>query len=258
MARLRVRAADLGLPAPPHPLRLAFQVRENRVAVLVQAPGAAAGPTRDWVETLGPGEVIERGDDDLVHMWAIFEPVPKRWADIVNLFELRTVHVRPDGGAEVALVGSRDDVHRTIEGTRFSGVEVLGVETIDARGSRVLTGRQEEATRAALRAGYYEVPRGLSLTELADRLDVSPSALSELLRRAEGRALAHLMGEALHETGTELGALGELGSLVEEEPGPAPAQRAGTAAAEVDEADEAADDEAETVVGRDEAATGSG
>lgn len=203
MARLRVRSDDLGLPAPPEPVRVAFQVRDNQVVVLVQAPGGGGGTVRRWLDGLGPREVIERGDDDLVHLWAVFEPVPRRWAKIVNLFELRTVRVEPTGEAEVALVGLRSEVLRVIEGAHFSGVEVLGVEAVDPSTRRVLTDRQEEAAKAALRSGYYEVPRGLSLTVLADRIGVSPSALSELLRRAEGRALAALLGGPIHEAGGE-------------------------------------------------------
>lgn len=204
VARLRVRAVDLGLPSPPEPLRLAFQVRDNQVVVIVQAPGAGRRTVRQWVDALEPRDVIERGDDDLVHLWATFEPVPKRWAEIVNLFELRTVRVEPTGEAEVALVGPRSEVLRVIEGAHFSGVEVLGVEAVDPSTRHVLTERQQEAAEAALRSGYYEVPRGLSLTMLADRIGVSPSALSELLRRAEGRALAALLGGPIHEAGNEL------------------------------------------------------
>ncbi|MFB6081005.1 MAG: helix-turn-helix domain-containing protein [Haloferacaceae archaeon] len=48
-----------------------------------------------------------------------------------------------------------------------------------------LTGRQREAVRAALDAGYYEVPRGATTADVADRLDCAPSTAAEHLRRAE-------------------------------------------------------------------------
>lgn len=203
LARCRVRSIDLGLPAPPVPVRLAFQVRDNTLVVVVQARVDAEGSAREWVDALEPRQVIERGGDDLVHLWAIFEPVPDRWADIVNLFELRAVRVDPDGRAEIALIGSRRDIHRTIEGARFSGVEVLGVEALGPAGHHLLTERQEEAARAAVQAGYYEVPRGVTLTDLAHREGVSPSSLSELLRRAEGRVMAKHLGESIKEAGEE-------------------------------------------------------
>jgi predicted DNA binding protein len=47
-----------------------------------------------------------------------------------------------------------------------------------------LTEAQFEALDAALDAGYFAIPRETSLSELADRLEISHQALSERLRRA--------------------------------------------------------------------------
>lgn len=46
-----------------------------------------------------------------------------------------------------------------------------------------LTARQREALVAALDGGYYEIPRGTTLTELAEELGISRQAASERLRR---------------------------------------------------------------------------
>lgn len=47
-----------------------------------------------------------------------------------------------------------------------------------------LTEKQQELLTVAYEEGYFEVPRGISQDELADRLDVSKSAISQRLRRA--------------------------------------------------------------------------
>ncbi|MFC4987858.1 helix-turn-helix domain-containing protein [Saliphagus infecundisoli] len=47
-----------------------------------------------------------------------------------------------------------------------------------------LTEAQEEAIRAAYELGYYDVPRRISLEDLATELEISHQALSERLRRA--------------------------------------------------------------------------
>lgn len=47
-----------------------------------------------------------------------------------------------------------------------------------------LTPEQEEALQAALEHGYFEIPRGISMEELADELGISHQALSERFRRA--------------------------------------------------------------------------
>lgn len=56
-----------------------------------------------------------------------------------------------------------------------------------------LTECQYRALVLAVQRGYYEVPRGTTLEELADELEVSHQALSERLRRATGS----LVGDAV-------------------------------------------------------------
>ncbi|MXV64463.1 bacterio-opsin activator [Natronorubrum sp. JWXQ-INN-674] len=47
-----------------------------------------------------------------------------------------------------------------------------------------LTPEQQEALEAALEHGYFEIPRGISMEELAGELGISHQALSERFRRA--------------------------------------------------------------------------
>ena len=49
-----------------------------------------------------------------------------------------------------------------------------------------LTDKQQELLTIAYDEGYFDVPRGISQDELADRLGVSKSAISQRLRRAMG------------------------------------------------------------------------
>jgi predicted DNA binding protein len=48
-----------------------------------------------------------------------------------------------------------------------------------------LTDRQDEALRIAYERGYFDVPRRASLEDIAVELDISPSSVSERLRRAQ-------------------------------------------------------------------------
>lgn len=56
-----------------------------------------------------------------------------------------------------------------------------------------LTPKQQELLTVAYEEGYFDVPRGISQNELAERLDVSKSAISQRLRRA----IAELCGSSL-------------------------------------------------------------
>lgn len=56
-------------------------------------------------------------------------------------------------------------------------------------GDHGLTPQQWETLSVAHEMGYFEVPRAITQEELASRLDVSPSAVSQRIRRATNRLL---------------------------------------------------------------------
>ncbi len=57
----------------------------------------------------------------------------------------------------------------------------------------LLTDRQRECLDAALREGYFEVPRECTLADLAETLDIDKSTASEILRRGERRILGAVL-----------------------------------------------------------------
>lgn len=59
----------------------------------------------------------------------------------------------------------------------------------------VLTDKQRETLALALREGYYERPRETDLSNLADRLDISKSAVSQRLRTAEIKLIKAALGQ---------------------------------------------------------------
>ena len=63
----------------------------------------------------------------------------------------------------------------------------------EALGKYNVTEKQREALVAALEAGYFSVPREVTLEELADRLDISSNALSTRLRRGHANLLTNTL-----------------------------------------------------------------
>ncbi|WP_211694350.1 helix-turn-helix domain-containing protein [Natronomonas salina] len=119
--------------------------------------------------------------------------------------ELRLVVVPPirygsDGHPELTVVGSEGSLTALVEALReWAGVsvDVRTVGTFDRRHGTVagdLTDRQFEAVETATELGYYAAPREASLADVADALDVAEGTASELLRRAESRLMAGLVG----------------------------------------------------------------
>ena len=59
----------------------------------------------------------------------------------------------------------------------------------------ILTARQEQILRIALEAGYYEFPRKITIRALAEKLELSVSSLSEIIRRAEKNVIVNYFDE---------------------------------------------------------------
>ncbi|WP_049941677.1 helix-turn-helix domain-containing protein [Haloterrigena turkmenica] len=77
-----------------------------------------------------------------------------------------------------------------VDVTRLTGIDDL------ASAGTPLTETQYETIRTAQELGYFEVPRRITLKELAAELDVSHQALSERLRRCHAALVsAELTGE---------------------------------------------------------------
>lgn len=65
--------------------------------------------------------------------------------------------------------------------------EILSLRSVKAAG--LLTDRQEKVMGLAYQLGYFEFPKHISLTGLAERLGVAKSTLSEILRTGEAKVL---------------------------------------------------------------------
>ena len=57
-----------------------------------------------------------------------------------------------------------------------------------------LTADQQVALETAHREGYFDVPRGISQAELAEKLDISPSAMSQRIRRGMDQVIGSELG----------------------------------------------------------------
>lgn len=70
-------------------------------------------------------------------------------------------------------------------------------KVVRLKSDSVLTAKQEQIIKYAIESGYYEFPRKITLKELAKRLNISPSNLAEILRRAEKNILEIYIRERL-------------------------------------------------------------
>jgi predicted DNA binding protein len=93
-----------------------------------------------------------------------------------------------NGWFEFELTGTRQTFDRFRSTLEEGDVdyELLSLVGSDSPSNR-LTDRQQEVLEAAVRMGYFDVPRECTLAELAAELDVDKSTASGIVRRAEER-----------------------------------------------------------------------
>lgn len=190
--RFRGTATQMGFDPPPVALRLRLLKAASHWSLYLQqaAPGPV-GPIVDWLTPAAPLRV-EFGSRRVIR--ADFDPLPPRWRVSFRGLDVDSILLAPDGSATASLSGPRSALAAFAGRLDGSTVEVRHLmDDIPLHG--FLTQAQDEALRAAVQAGYYEIPRPLNLHQLSKRLDISCSSLSERLRRAEGRIIALYVNE---------------------------------------------------------------
>lgn len=89
------------------------------------------------------------------------------------------------------LIFRREDLKAILEDLSSFGTVTLGkLEEFGGGDDRSLTDRQRDVLAEALDRGYYEWPRRIRSTELAEALDISRATLQEHLRKAEHTLLS--------------------------------------------------------------------
>lgn len=169
-------------------------VEEGLLQSLVEIdPGAAS-----------PAAVVDalRHNPDVVDVEAIVPPKGRILASL-RVRECRACQALADsechltdatasgsGGLEWHLLAPRrSDVESLVRELQGRGLEPEVAAIRDVRGTAMLTDRQEKVIGLAYKLGYFEFPKRISLTQLARKVGVSKSTLSEILRTGEAKIL---------------------------------------------------------------------
>ncbi|WP_226479046.1 helix-turn-helix domain-containing protein [Natrinema amylolyticum] len=156
-------------------------------------------------------------DDDTVQTFSLLEEQDDRHLYSVTLSERGEAHLTYPTAAEYdigyhEITVTKDTKIRARVPTRaalFAYRDVCREKDIPFRIQRIfresdpsetedrygITARQREALQIALEEGYFDVPRGTTLSAVAAKLDISDQALSARLRRGQANLLRNTMGE---------------------------------------------------------------
>ncbi len=101
------------------------------------------------------------------------------------------------GGLRITMLGEDAKIREAIaeipDGIRIT-LEGIGEYHPDMRRiASLLTERQQELLELAIEEGYYEMPRRATLTDLADRADISAGTVGEHLRKIESKLVMELV-----------------------------------------------------------------
>lgn len=128
------------------------------------------------------------GTADAQALWEHFETG--------SLMTIPPAEWNADGSYSFRIVGRERDIQSAVasvpEGARIE-VDAVGGTTVAPDSVRDrLSDRQREAVEAAVRLGYYEVPRTATTEEVAAELDCAVSTAAEHLRKAESKVFEGL------------------------------------------------------------------
>lgn len=99
-----------------------------------------------------------------------------------------------DGAMEFDLTVSQDQFEAFGESLDASGLQYDLLTVVHTREEDALvTERQRACLATAQRLGYFDVPRGCTLADLAAELGVDKSTASETIRRGTGRVVGRFL-----------------------------------------------------------------
>ncbi len=93
------------------------------------------------------------------------------------------------------LLKDQSDLRRLLDRLELSGMHARVKGITETRRDSLLTHRQQEVIGKAIALGYFEFPRKIDLTQLAQLLQIKPSSLSEILRNAQRKILTRYADE---------------------------------------------------------------
>jgi predicted DNA binding protein len=173
------------------------------IKVIDRVPYSDKG-VKDLVEIAGPQEVMDevlsdikknplvsKIDTSVTERGKVISSVTTSRCDICRILtdaDVFLISAESRGGGKVdwTLVLSDKDVLKGIfDHLKTKGVDAELVKLTKIDDKESLTERQDKITHVAFERGYFDYPKRISLRELARMFEVSPSTLSEILRKGQ-------------------------------------------------------------------------
>lgn len=173
------------------------------IKVIERVPYSEKG-VKDLVEIAGPQEVMEevladikknplvaKMETTVTDRGKVLGAITTSRCEICRILTdsdvfLISAESKGNGKVEWTVVFTDKDVLKGIfDHLKSKSVDAELVKLTKIDDKETLTDRQDKITRVAFERGYFDYPKRISLRELARMFDVSPSTLSEILRKGQ-------------------------------------------------------------------------
>jgi predicted DNA binding protein len=186
------------------------------IKVIERVPYSDRG-VKDLVEISGPQDIMEevlndirknplvsKLDTTVTEKGKVIGAVTTSRCDICRILTdsdvfLISAETKSGGKVEWTLVLSEKDVLKGIlDHLKSKSVEAELIKLTKIDDKESLTERQDKITHVAFDRGYFDYPKRISLRELARMFEVSPSTLSEILRKGQRKIVLDYFKKQRH------------------------------------------------------------
>ena len=186
------------------------------IKVIERVPYSDRG-VKDLVEISGPQDIMEevlrdirknplvsKVDTTITEKGKVIGAVTTSRCDICRILTdsdvfLISAETKSGGKVEWTLVLSEKDVLKGIlDHLKSKSVEAELIKLTKIDDKESLTDRQDKITHVAFDRGYFDYPKRISLRELARMFEVSPSTLSEILRKGQRKIVLDYFKKQRH------------------------------------------------------------
>jgi len=139
---------------------------------------------------------------DREHICLVKVSMPPQFLPLLRWMDVEVIWERPLLFSQNTIIfsctGPEPGLGKIVQFSKFLGtIKSIAYEAAGYRGYQVLPQLSEKerlVLTAAIGSGYYEYPRKMSATELAEKLGYSKSTLIEYLRKAENKVMEEISG----------------------------------------------------------------
>lgn len=195
--------AILSLKIPQNWMSEIPQKHPVTIRVIDRIPYSEKG-VKDLVEIAGPEDVMKDVLDDIkknplvaqvettvTEKGRVIGAVTTARCEICRILTdsgVFLISAESKGGGKVdwtLVLSDKSALKSIFDHLKSKGVESELVKLTKIDDKESLTERQDKITHVAFERGYFDYPKRISLRELARMFDVSPSTLSEILRKGQ-------------------------------------------------------------------------